>query len=81
MQKMSSSKNSSPVLGVVCAGVVSPDNDEHVLELGSAKVDVEDRVQEMCLSSGKRIIDKVSTNVFAVLPDVRDERQSSRFLQ
>ena len=70
-------KNSSPVLGVVCAWVVSPDYDEHVLKLGSAKVDV----QEMCLSSGKRIIDKVSTNVFAVLPDVRDERQSSRFLQ
>ena len=74
-------KNSSPVLGVVCAWVVSPDYDEHVLKLGSAKVGVEDRVQEMCLSSGKRIIDKVSTNVFAVLPDVRDERQSSRFLQ
>ena len=40
-------KNSSPVLGVVCAGVVSPDNDEHVLELGSAKVGVEDPVQEI----------------------------------
>ena len=60
---------------------MSPDYDEHVLKLGSAKVDVEDRVQEMCLSSGKRIIDKVSTNVFAVLPDVGDERQGSRFLQ
>ena len=35
-------KNISPVLGVVCAWVVSPDNDEHVLELGSARVDVED---------------------------------------
>ena len=75
-------KNSSPVLGVVCAGVVSPDNDEHVLELGSAKVDFEDQVQEMCLSSGKRIISyKVLIDVFAVLPDVRDERQSPGFLQ
>ena len=61
---------------------MSPDNDEHVLELGSAKVDFEDQVQEMCLSSGKRIISyKVLIDGFAVLPDVRDERQSPGFLQ
>ena len=33
------------------------------------------------LSSGNRITYNVSIDVFAVLPDVRDERQSSRFLQ